>query len=79
MCVSYTHGVTTNQIYINTHMVLPQTKYTLIPHHAMPQILYSYKLIKNILLILVVFEKQRSEVNGKVFIHPCMYIYKENA
>ena len=26
---------------VDTHMVLPQTKYILIPHHAMPQILYT--------------------------------------
>ena len=26
-------------------MVLPQTKYTVIPHHAMPQILYNYHII----------------------------------
>ena len=25
---------------VDTHMVLPQTKFILIPHHAMPQILY---------------------------------------
>ena len=29
-------------------MVLPQSKYTLIPHHAMLQILYAYKAVHNL-------------------------------
>ena len=29
---------------VDTHMVLPQTKYVLIPHHAMSQIIYDSRV-----------------------------------